>query len=304
MEKVNLKKPLMEQFIKSEFAEVFDGLGQFPGEPYKLRLKPNAIPAQQRPQKVPVHLEEAFHEEISRLCKIDVLEPVKDHTEWVNLYVIVEKEVQIDSSNAHMPGHTIKKKLRICLDPKDLNEALEWEPYYSRTVNELISKFNGAVFFTIVDLDKGYWQVILHPDSQRYTCVALDIGHLQWKRLPMGTIIASDVFQKKLDSIYIGLPGVTGIADNMIIYRTTEDEHDWNLLRFLQVTKDKGLRLNKDKIQFKKTEVSFFGHRWSKDGLSPDPKKIQSIINMDFPEDKETMHSFLGMVNFLNHYSP
>ena len=50
--------------------------------------------------------------------------------------------------------------------------------------------------------------------------------------------------------------------------------------------------LNKDKIQFKKTEVSFFGHRWY-------PKKIQSIINMDFPEDKETMHSFLGMVKLL-----
>ena len=228
--KVNLKKPLTEQFIKSEFAEVFNGLGQFPGEPYKLRLKPDAIPVQHRPQKVPVHLEEAFHEEISRLCKIDVLEPVKDHTEWVNLYVIVKKEVQIDSRNTHTPGHTIKKKLRICLDPKDLNEALKQEPYYSRTVDELILKFNGAVFFTIRDLDKGYWQVMLHPDSWKYTCMALDIGHFQWKRLPMGTIVASDVFQKKLDSIYIGLPGVTGIADNMIIYGTTKDEHDQNLL--------------------------------------------------------------------------
>ena len=120
--------------------------------------------------------------------------------------------------------------MRICLDPKDLNEALEWEPYYSRTVEELISKFNGAIFFTIVDLDKGYWQVTLHPDSWKYTCMALDIGCFQWKRLPMGTIVTSDVFQKKLDSIYIGLPGVTGIADDMIIYGTTEDEHDRNLL--------------------------------------------------------------------------
>ena len=204
--KVNLKKPLTEQFIKSEFTEVFDRLGWFPGEPYKLKLKPDVIPAWHRPWKVPVHLEEAFHEEISRLCKIDLLEPVKDHTEWVNSYVIVEKEVQINSSNAHTPGHMIKKKLRICLDPKDLNEALEWEPYYSRTVDELISKFNGAIFFTIISLDKGYWQVILHPDSWKYTCMALDIGHFQWKRLPMGTIITSDVFQKKLDSIYIGLP--------------------------------------------------------------------------------------------------
>ena len=43
--KVNLKKPLTEQFIKSEFTEVFDGLGQFLGEPYKLKLKPDAIRA-------------------------------------------------------------------------------------------------------------------------------------------------------------------------------------------------------------------------------------------------------------------
>ena len=163
--KVNLKSPLTEQLIKTEFAEVFDGLGRFPGEPYKLKLKPDAILVCHQPRKVPVHLEEAFHEEIARLCKIDVLEPVTDHTELVNSYVIVEKEVQIDSSNPHTPGHSIKKKLRICLDPKDLNEALEREPYYSRTVDELISKFTGAVFFTIVNLDKGYWQVILHPNS-------------------------------------------------------------------------------------------------------------------------------------------
>ena len=43
--KVNLKKPLTEQFIKSAFAEVFDRLGRFPGEPYKLKLKPDMIPA-------------------------------------------------------------------------------------------------------------------------------------------------------------------------------------------------------------------------------------------------------------------
>ena len=39
----------------------------------------------------------------------------------------------------------------------------------------------------------------------------------------MGSKVASDVFQKKLDSVYIGLPGVTGIADDMVIYSRTED---------------------------------------------------------------------------------
>ena len=79
-------------------------------------------------------------------------------------------------------------------------------------------------------MDKGYWQVELHPDSRKYTCMALDIGHVQWKCLPMGTVVASDIFQKKLDSVYIGLPGVTGIADDMVIFGKSELEHDRNLL--------------------------------------------------------------------------
>ena len=153
-------------------------------------------------------------------------------------------------------------------------------------------------------MDKGYWQVELHPDSQKYTCMALDIGRVQWKCLLMGMVVASDIFQKKLDSVYIGLPGVTGIADDMIIFGKSELEHDRNLLQFLEITRKNGLVLNKLKLQFKKQEVHFFGHRWNSHGITPDPKKIDSILKMEFPKDKETMHSFLGLINFLNRYSP
>ena len=210
----------------------------------------------------------------------------------------------IDSSNAHSPNHVIKKSIRLCIDPKDLNEALEREPYYSRTIDELISMFAGAKVFTIVDMDKGYWQVVLHPESRKLTCMAFDIGRYQFKRLPMGSKVASDIFQRMLDSVYIGLPGVTGIADDMVIFGRNEEEHDRNLILFLETTRKNGLVLNKRKLQFKKEEVSFFGHRWNSTGISPDPKKTESILKMQFPPDKETMHSFLGLVNFLNRYTP
>ena len=124
----------------------------------------------------------------------------------------------IDSSNAHSSNHVIKKSICLCIDPKDFNEALEREPYYSRSIDELISMFAGAKVFTIVDMDKGYWQVVLHPESRKLTCMAFDIGRYQFKRLPMGSKVASDIFQRMLDSVYIGLPGVTGIADDMVIF--------------------------------------------------------------------------------------
>ena len=164
--------------------------------------------------------------------------------------------------------------------------------------------FAGAKVFTIVDMDKGHWQVVLHPDSRKYTCMAFDIWRFQFKRLPMGSKVASNIFQRMLDSVYIGLPGVTGIADDMVIFGKTEEEHDRNLILFLETTRRNGLVLNKKKLQFKKEKVSFFGHRWNSTGISPDPKKTESILRMEFPPDKETMHSFLGLVNFLNRYTP
>ena len=74
------------------------------------------------PGKVSIHLQDAFHEEIRNLEQFGILEETKDMTEWVNSFVIVEKKLPMDSSNFHSPGHTVKKKLRICLDPRDLNE--------------------------------------------------------------------------------------------------------------------------------------------------------------------------------------
>ena len=99
--------PLTQDKVESTYADVFQGLGKFPGEPYKLRLKPDAVPAKHRPRKVPVHLQDAFHEEVERLVKIDVLEKVTEPTEWVNSFVIVEKV--IDSSNAHSPNHVYQE---------------------------------------------------------------------------------------------------------------------------------------------------------------------------------------------------
>ena len=110
----------MKQDILSHYSSCFEGIGCFPGELYKFHLKREHKPARHAPRKVPIHLEAAFKEEIKSLVKLGFLEEVKEHTDLVNSYVIVEK----DSGNHHSPNHTIKRKLRICLDPRDLNEAL------------------------------------------------------------------------------------------------------------------------------------------------------------------------------------
>ena len=64
--------------------------------------------------------------------------------------------------------------------------------------------------------------------------MVLLFGRFQWTRLSMGTVVAQDIFQSKLDAIFIGIVGVTGIADDMVIVGRDEMEHDRNFLAFME----------------------------------------------------------------------
>ena len=108
------------------------------------------MPGRHAPRKVPIHLQDDFHEEIHDPVKQGVLEKVEHSTEWVNSFVIVKKD------ETYAPHHQFKKKLQICFDPRDLSEALKCESYYSRSVDELIAKFHGCKVFSTVDMEKGY----------------------------------------------------------------------------------------------------------------------------------------------------
>ena len=126
----------MKQDILSHYSGCFEDIGRFPGAPYRFHLKPEHKPARHVSRKVPIHLETVFKEEMESLVKIGILEEVTKHTDWVYSYVILEK----DTGSHHSPNDTIKKKQRICLDPMDLNKALEREPYHTHSVGEITAK--------------------------------------------------------------------------------------------------------------------------------------------------------------------
>ena len=118
----------------------------------------------------------------------------------------------------------------------------------------------------------------------------------------MGTVVAQDIFQSKLDSIFIGMEGITGIADDMVIAGRDKMEHDRNFLAFMEKCMNNNLTLNLERFSLSSPSV-FLWPLWSKQGISPDPKKIQALNHMDFPLDKEAMRPFLGIINYLNKYS-
>ena len=130
----------------ARFHDVFKGIGKFPGEPYKIQLDPKIPPKQTPCRPVLIHLKEAFKAEIDKMLKAGVLKPIQEATPWINSFVLVKGSDQQD-----------KPKLRICLDPTNLNKAIVDEPYHFKTPKDISHLLANATVLTVLDCKKGYW---------------------------------------------------------------------------------------------------------------------------------------------------
>ena len=57
------------------------------------------------------------------------------------------------------------ESVRICVDMRITNKAIKHECHPMPTVEEIIHDLNGATVFSKIDLNAGYHQIELHPDS-------------------------------------------------------------------------------------------------------------------------------------------
>ncbi|GFW05217.1 transposon Ty3-I Gag-Pol polyprotein [Trichonephila clavipes] len=87
---------------------VFTGVGEFPNEPNHITLKDNAVPVILPPRRVPLKLQPKLKSTLDRLEKEGIVSKVNKPIDWVQSLVIVEKP---------------NGNLRLCLDPRDLNEV-------------------------------------------------------------------------------------------------------------------------------------------------------------------------------------
>ena len=92
---------------------MFDSIGCFPGPPYHIQVNPSVTPKQTPCQPIPVHLKEDFKNEIDKMLQAGALKPVHQATPWINCFVLVEGKDKLGNL-----------KLRICLDPTNLNKAI------------------------------------------------------------------------------------------------------------------------------------------------------------------------------------
>ena len=155
----------------------------------------------------------------------------------------------------------------------------------------------------------GYWAVKLDESSQLLTTSRTPFGRYCWRRLPFGLNNSQDIFQARMDSILEGLKGVVSIAADVCVFGATETFdsiviYDVILINLMERAKREGLVFNSTKCHIKKSEISFFGNAYIKDGIKPDIHKFRDLKNIPKPQSKEELMRFLGVITYLSQFIP
>ena len=285
--------PVSKDTIIQDYSDVFEGTGLLKGG-YHIRLDDSIPPVVHKPRRIPLSLKGRLKDELSKLCKLGVLSPVYEPTPWVSSLVMVEKG----------------NKLRICIDPKDLNRSIQRSHYPLPTLDDVLPKLSAAKIYSVLDARNGFWHVQLDKESSLLTTFNTPFGRYRWLRMPFGIASAPEEFQRRQDQALEGLPGVLCIADDILVYGEGEDmdtaiaDHDRKLVQLLQRCRQCNLKLNKEKLRLRLTEVKFVGHILSNEGLKPDPQKIQAVVDMPRPTDVPGVQRCMGIVNYLAKFMP
>ena len=240
-------------------------------------------------------IREQLKDTLTRLTEQEIIQPVTEPTAWINSMVVVPKK---------------NGSLRICLDPKDLNKAIQRHHYPLPTIEDIATRLHGAKVFTIVDVKNGFWHVALDEQSSYLTTFHTPFGRYRWKRMPFGICSAPEIFQRKMHEITEGLQGVEVVADDFLAVGRGETldeanrDHDKNLDALLQRCEKRGVQLNPDKIKLRVSEVPFIGHRATSEGLCVDPAKVQAIRDMPVPQSVAAVQRLLGLAQYLSKFLP
>ena len=278
----------LKEEVMQKYANVFTGLGRLE-KPYHIEVDPTVTPVVNPPRTIPAALRDRVKTELEDMEKRGVIRRVDEPTDWVSSMAIVEKP---DGS------------LRICLDPRHLNKAIKREHFQLPTIEDIATRMANAKWFTKLDANRGYWQIPLDEESQLLTTFNTPFGRFCYQVPPFGIKSAQEVFQKRMSQHFSDLEGVETDIDDIIVHAETEVKHDQRLHSVLERCEKMNLTLNKEKCVFKCKEVTYIGHKLTKDGIKPDDNKVRAINEMPAPSDKKGVERLLGTVNYLGKFIP
>ena len=149
-----------------------------------------------------------------------------------------------------------------------------------------------------LDLSHAYLQLKLDEESRKYCTITTHKGLFHYNQLPFGVVPAPSIFQRVMESLMQGIPGVCVYTDDILVTGRSKAEHLDHLAEVLRRLTDAGMRLKKEKCHFLLPQVEYLGHIVSDEGLHTSKAKVKAMVNAPTPCNVAEFRSFLGLVNY------
>ncbi|GFO14921.1 transposon tf2-9 polyprotein [Plakobranchus ocellatus] len=276
---------------KADFMRIFKSEPQLQKTSIKLKTYTNEVitPLGQLQVKVekarpiPYALKKKVEQELDNLERQGIISSVKS-SDWATPIVPVLKA---------------NGDVRLCGDYKTtVNPNLYAEKYTLPRMEDMLAQLEQGEKFSKIDLRQAYLQLPLDEASKSITTINTSKGLYSYNRLPFGITSSPAIWQKTMDSVLQGIPGVQCNQDDMLVTGNTDEEHYQNLHSVLRRLQQHGLKANLQKCSFFQPKVLFCGISITKDGLHKTEDKIKAVTEAPPPTDKTQLRSFLGLVNY------
>lgn len=240
-------------------------------------------------RRPPFNLRDKIEKKLDDLESMDIIEKVKSPAQWVSPVVVVPKT---------------NGEVRLCVDMRQANCAVERERYPIPTIDEVLQDMNNSKVFSKLDLRWGYHQIELSKESREITTFITHKGLYRYKRLMFGISSAPEKYQQVIQQTLQGIEGVHNISDDIIVHGATHDQHNERLRKVMRRVRECGLTLNLGKCQFPMSELKFMGHVLSSRVVGVAADKVKAVVEAREPESVSEVRSFLGLVNYNGRFIP
>lgn len=273
---------------KASFSNDAGELGQTNLVQHEIHTKDHR-PIKQPPRRLPPQHREKVDELVEDMLKKGVIE--RSTSPWASPIVLVKKK---DGS------------LRFCVDYRRLNAVTEKDAYPLPRIDDTISAFNGAQWFSTLDLTSGYWQVGMSDDAKKKAAFCIPGGLYQFRVMSFGLCNAPGTFERLMERVLAGLSWKSCLLylDDIIVYSQTFDQHLKHLKEVLDRIRQAGMKLKPEKCQLFRSEVNFLGHIIARDGIRTDPAKTGAVRQWATPKNVTDVRSFLGLCSYYRKFVP
>ncbi|KAL4082949.1 hypothetical protein QTP88_029447 [Uroleucon formosanum] len=291
----NEEKESIERLC-SEYSDIFflegDTLSCTETIQHEIKTSGTSQPIFQRPYRLPYSQKKEIDKQIEQLEQDGIISP--SDSPWNAPLLVVPKKT--DASGI--------QKYRVVIDFRKLNEITVGDAFPMPDISTILDELGKAKYFSCLDMASGYHQIALKSEDKHKTAFSTEKGHFEFNRMCFGLKGAPATFQRLMNRILIGLNGVKSFVylDDVIVIGTTIREHEQNLRQIFERFRKHGLQLQPTKCEFLRREVIYLGHVITEQGVKPDPKKIQCMVNYPTPTNAKDVKSFLGLVGYYRRF--